>query len=217
MKTNMQFSRIIKWWNKWAGAVACLIQDVNSKGCRRNHRSWRLAGHLNTQNLSPELRSFLSPGTAAPANSSSNWMLIFTIFGYILEMNSVLYHELITCCQNIYQFDLRCTWNIIRFNYFLGDVEYGSYNARKHYQGTIDLLHRGFYPHDAACMAVDVPNNPKAELELDQLVKSSLKDGVSVVALEKTTGKLIGAAVNKIQVEYFPSLLCCTIFIAITI
>lgn len=37
-------------------------------------------------------------------------------------------------------------------------------------------------------------------MELDELVRYTLKDGVSVVGIEKSTGKIVGAAINKIQV-----------------
>lgn len=66
-------------------------------------------------------------------------------------------------------------------------------------QGAITVLYEAFYPHENVCVAVDFADNPNAMKEMDELIIAAARDGVSLVAVEKSSGTVVGAAFNKIQ------------------
>lgn len=88
-------------------------------------------------------------------------------------------------------------------NFLVDTIEYVSYSQKDHYDGTIELLHKEFYRYEVTCAAVNLESDLESQLELDELVRNVLRDGVSIVAVEKSTGKVVGAAINKIQVFSF--------------
>lgn len=49
---------------------------------------------------------------------------------------------------------------------------------------------------------MDISSDRNAVEELNTLVEHTLKDGVSIVAIDKLTGTLVGVAVNKLQVTF---------------
>ncbi|XP_071451084.1 uncharacterized protein [Hetaerina americana] len=79
----------------------------------------------------------------------------------------------------------------------------------------LDVMREEFYPHESICMGVKIgvdlqeseakqrdKNQVSGEqgvLELEILTLETTKDGISLVAVEKTTNKVAGAAFNKIQ------------------
>lgn len=62
-------------------------------------------------------------------------------------------------------------------------------------------MHNEFYKNENASRAVDLGSDQDAQAELDELVRCTLKDGVTIVAVEKSSGRVVGAAINKIQVR----------------
>lgn len=62
-------------------------------------------------------------------------------------------------------------------------------------------MRKSFYPHESASKAVGLAYDREAQKETNELVRHSLKDGVSIVAIEISTGKVVGTAINKIQVN----------------
>lgn len=63
------------------------------------------------------------------------------------------------------------------------------------------MLYNAFFPHENVCIAVGLAENPNAMKELEELTVNAARDGVSIVAVEKSSGTVIGAAFNKLQVS----------------
>ncbi|KAJ8917469.1 hypothetical protein NQ315_005516 [Exocentrus adspersus] len=70
-------------------------------------------------------------------------------------------------------------------------------------EGALNVLRKGFFPHETVCTAVDLINNPGAVTELVEFCVITAKDGVSVVAVEKPTNKVVGIAFNKLQLKNY--------------
>lgn len=87
--------------------------------------------------------------------------------------------------------------------FFLGKIEFVSLNPEL-LEGALEVIRKGFFPHESVSIAVNLVNNQEAMAELEGLCIRAAKDGVSVVAIEKTTKKVIGVAFNKPQVNSFP-------------
>ena len=64
----------------------------------------------------------------------------------------------------------------------------------------LNLLEKGFYPHENICKSINFSENPKAVAELNELATEAIKDGVSIMAVDNTTNDIIGLSINKIQV-----------------
>ncbi|XP_034244354.1 dopamine N-acetyltransferase-like [Thrips palmi] len=69
----------------------------------------------------------------------------------------------------------------------------------KAHEAVAEVMRRGFLPHESACHASRVSQDPDAERELLDLVRAALADGVSVAVY--IGDDMVGAAVNKIQVR----------------
>lgn len=69
--------------------------------------------------------------------------------------------------------------------------------------GALEVMRKGFFIHENVCVAVELPQNPQAIKELEDLCLHVAKDGVSVIAVERATGIVAGAAFNKLQVHLF--------------
>ncbi|XP_063914392.1 uncharacterized protein LOC135130873 [Zophobas morio] len=54
------------------------------------------------------------------------------------------------------------------------------------------------------CRTLGVPQDPDALSELDQLPLEAAKDGISIIAVDKTTDKVAGVAINKLLVKSQP-------------
>lgn len=65
----------------------------------------------------------------------------------------------------------------------------------------IRVLNLGFYPYEQNSACLQVAKNPKAVAELNELSRECIKDGVSTVAIDKSTNQIIGVSINKIQVR----------------
>ncbi|XP_030747993.1 uncharacterized protein LOC115876382 [Sitophilus oryzae] len=63
----------------------------------------------------------------------------------------------------------------------------------------IELMHGYFYTQETICKAFHVANQPECFPELDILLRKAAVDGVSIVALDKTSGAVIGATFNKLE------------------
>ncbi|KAJ8940083.1 hypothetical protein NQ314_010917 [Rhamnusium bicolor] len=67
--------------------------------------------------------------------------------------------------------------------------------------GALNVMREGFYPDESACTALGLPQHPEAISELEELTIRTSRDGVSVIAIESATQKVVGAAFNKLQVK----------------
>ncbi|RZC38515.1 uncharacterized protein BDFB_005282, partial [Asbolus verrucosus] len=68
-------------------------------------------------------------------------------------------------------------------------------------EDAIAMMENSFLRYENVCRALGVDKDPKAIAELDELMRATAKDGVTVIAVDKTKNKVIAAAFNKIQVR----------------
>lgn len=69
-------------------------------------------------------------------------------------------------------------------------------------QDTLNIMRNYFFKEESVSRAIGVHKNPEAISELDELVLDIINDGVSVIAVEKETGKVAGSLLNKIIVRF---------------
>lgn len=68
-------------------------------------------------------------------------------------------------------------------------------------EGALEVIRKGFFPHESVSVAVELISEPGASEELEELCLNAAKDGVSVVAIDITTNEVVGVAFNKLQVS----------------
>ncbi|XP_066260495.1 uncharacterized protein [Euwallacea similis] len=56
-----------------------------------------------------------------------------------------------------------------------------------------------FYVNENVCIALGLPDQPESFGEMDLLLKWAAKDGISIAAIDKETGKVVGASFNKLE------------------
>lgn len=61
-------------------------------------------------------------------------------------------------------------------------------------------MNKSFFIDENVAKAVELYKNPAAIKELEELSMNAANDGVSVIAVEKSTGKVVGVSFNKLQV-----------------
>lgn len=69
-------------------------------------------------------------------------------------------------------------------------------------QGALNVLYEAFFPHENVCCATGLSENRSAMKELEELTVNTARDGVSIIAVEKSSGDVLGAAFNKLQVGF---------------
>lgn len=67
------------------------------------------------------------------------------------------------------------------------------------HEAAVEVIQKGFLPRESGCVGCGVTDSPQAVRELCDLVRASLRDGVSVAAF--LGDAMVGVAVNKIQVS----------------
>lgn len=81
-----------------------------------------------------------------------------------------------------------------------GDIEFESLTDQT-LEGALKVLRESFFVYESVCKAVDMNLEPGASEELEELCLNAAKDGVSVVAIDMTSHKVVGVCFNKIQVS----------------
>lgn len=80
-------------------------------------------------------------------------------------------------------------------------VEFISYSPQ-YRQETLDVIRNAFFPDETVSIASEIPGNVEAENDLLGLVDDCLtKTGVSLVARDVASGKIIAVSINLIQVR----------------
>lgn len=69
-----------------------------------------------------------------------------------------------------------------------------------HLLETVGVIRDSFYVDELVAVAVELQDNPTGRVELDELTCHVAKDGVSIAAIDKSTNKIVGVAVNKLHV-----------------
>ncbi|XP_048516173.1 arylalkylamine N-acetyltransferase 1 [Athalia rosae] len=80
-----------------------------------------------------------------------------------------------------------------------GDIEFESLTAAT-LEGALKVIRESFFKYESVCIGVDLSSEPGAAEELEDLCRIAAKDGVSVVAVEVSTGEVVSVAFNKIQI-----------------
>ncbi|KAK3923672.1 Dopamine N-acetyltransferase [Frankliniella fusca] len=70
------------------------------------------------------------------------------------------------------------------------------------HEAVLDVLTRGFFPRESACLMAGVAASPEGARQLLDLVSIALKDGLSVAAY--LGDEMVGCSVNKLQVKPAP-------------
>lgn len=68
----------------------------------------------------------------------------------------------------------------------------------------MEVMDKSFFIDEKVCIAVDLAKDPGAIKELGELAMRAANDGLSLVAVDKQTGKVAGASFNKVQVLNHP-------------
>lgn len=63
------------------------------------------------------------------------------------------------------------------------------------------VLYEAFYPYENLCVAAGFVDNRNAMKEMDEFIRNSARDGVSLVAVEKCSGSVVAVAINKLHVK----------------
>lgn len=80
-----------------------------------------------------------------------------------------------------------------------GKIEYTTMSMEEAMEG-LDVLRAAFFPDENVCIGCEMTSNPAACRELENLCLDTARDGVSILAKEKATKKIVGVCYNKIQV-----------------
>ncbi|XP_021915801.1 uncharacterized protein LOC110827934 isoform X2 [Zootermopsis nevadensis] len=70
--------------------------------------------------------------------------------------------------------------------------------------GAIDVMRESFFPNENISKALRLNERTRASAQTERLAKLAANDGVSIVAVEVATGRVIGVAFNKIQIPTPP-------------
>lgn len=68
-------------------------------------------------------------------------------------------------------------------------------------EGALNLIRKSCFISENLCLAVSLLEEPGAPDELMKSCIDAAKDGVSVVAIDTNTNKVVGVNLNKIQVS----------------
>lgn len=87
-----------------------------------------------------------------------------------------------------------------------GEIEFVLYKD-EYYESLREAIYTGYFQNESVCLGAML-NEPEAELsrtELMWFVRETLKDGLSVMARDAKTGKIVGHVINKLQVPNKPN------------
>ena len=68
-------------------------------------------------------------------------------------------------------------------------------------EAAIQVMRESFFPHESISKALRLNERPRASIQTERIARISANDGVSIVAVEVATGRVVGVAFNKIQVK----------------
>lgn len=65
----------------------------------------------------------------------------------------------------------------------------------------LNVMRDVFFLEENICKALELEKQPEAIKELEELCKNTANDGLSLIAVDKKTGKVVAASFNKLQVS----------------
>ncbi|XP_011153106.1 uncharacterized protein LOC105191420 isoform X1 [Harpegnathos saltator] len=80
-----------------------------------------------------------------------------------------------------------------------GQIEFESLTTET-LEGALDVIRKCFVVRESTCIGVDLLSEPGAAEEIVELCRDSARDGVTAIAVDISTRKVVGVAFNKIQV-----------------
>jgi len=72
--------------------------------------------------------------------------------------------------------------------------------SAKYLPGALSIYRDSFFPNEAIHKAIGIAQSDKASRQVLSVFELVAQNGVSVVAVEEDTDKVVGAAINRIQV-----------------
>lgn len=82
----------------------------------------------------------------------------------------------------------------------IGQFEYVSLTLDR-LQETVEVLKNSFFPHENVCKMVGLADCPEAIAAYEESVIDIARNGVSVIAVDQITDKVVGVSLNVIQVH----------------
>jgi ribulose bisphosphate carboxylase small subunit len=90
------------------------------------------------------------------------------------------------------------------FSVNTGSIQYQQLTS-KYLEGACEVTKKTVFTSGTMCRFLGVPEDEDALAELTQISRTAAKDGVSVIAIDKTTDKVVAVAINKFLVSPFPN------------
>lgn len=91
-------------------------------------------------------------------------------------------------------------WGEIKVPSLKTKIEFSIY-SQKYYDDVIEVLRKSFFQYETVCIGSKINTNEEAQRELEKLCDDALKkSNVSFVARDVEKNKIVGVAINVIQV-----------------
>lgn len=80
---------------------------------------------------------------------------------------------------------------------------YAVYTGNVYFKFFSKVLYKAFYPNESVCNGVEINKieSEQARIDLTELCREAVKDGVSIVARDVKSKQIVGIAINKVQVS----------------
>ncbi|XP_055685322.1 uncharacterized protein LOC129791276 [Lutzomyia longipalpis] len=85
-----------------------------------------------------------------------------------------------------------------------GKIGIQLYNPGTDWKSSLEVLHKGFFPHENIAMAVGLDKSAQAQGDIAKLFEAQLNDGISLVARHLPTNEIVGFTVNKLHSRPLP-------------
>lgn len=73
--------------------------------------------------------------------------------------------------------------------------------TEKYVENTLSVANITIFTEGVFCKSLGCPNDPQAMLEMEKFALTLIYDGISVIAVDKKTDKVVGMVLNKILVR----------------
>jgi len=89
------------------------------------------------------------------------------------------------------------------FKHISGKIQYLSLTNDR-LDELLDIFRKYYFSQENFCKVGGVGNNVEAIQECEQLIIDGAKQGVSLIAIDRNSNKIVGATINKILVIFQP-------------
>lgn len=85
--------------------------------------------------------------------------------------------------------------------YIPQEIEFISYSPGYH-EGVLEVMRKSFFQYESVCIGTEINKTIEAQKDLEILCEDVLrKSGVSVIARDVESDKIVGVCLNVVQVE----------------